>query len=144
MPVPLRIAVLECDTPLPNIDDRYNGYGGVFTELLKTSAKALNKPDQLDSDTGLDISKWDVVNAGEYPKLEDVDAVLLSGSSASLLAYIPVQTHNLLMKILKQSTTPSKIYHGSTVSSSSRSKSLPRIGSVCSGYVLATRSSVAH
>ena len=82
MPAPLRIAVLECDTPLPKIHDRYNGYGGVFTELLKASAKALNKPDQLDPETGLDISKWDVVNADNYPKLEDIDAVLLTGSSA--------------------------------------------------------------
>lgn len=78
---PLRIAVLEADTPIPPINDRYGGYGGVFTSLLTSSAKALNKPDQLDSEKGLVISKWDVVSGTEYPKLEDIDAVLISGSS---------------------------------------------------------------
>lgn len=144
MPAPLRIAVLECDTPLPNIHNRYNGYGGVFTELLKASAKALNKPDQLDPENGLDISKWDVVNAAEYPRLEDVDAVLLSGSSASLLICIPVQNHGELIKVIQQSTIPSMIRRGSNASSNSRNKSLLRTGSACSGYASAIRSLAAH
>lgn len=78
---PLRIAVLECDTPLPDTDSRYNGLGGVFTALLKSSAKSLNHPDRLDPETDLEISRWDIMSGIEYPKLEDVDAVLLSGSS---------------------------------------------------------------
>lgn len=81
MRAPLRIAVLECDTPLPNTNARYHGYGGVFISLLKASAKALNQPDRLDPEAGLEITKWDVVNGDQYPKLEDVDAVLLTGSS---------------------------------------------------------------
>jgi hypothetical protein len=81
MRAPLRIAVLEADTPIPPVDDRYGGYGGVFTSLLKSSAKALNKPEQLDPENGLVISKWDVVSGTQYPKLEDIDAVLISGSS---------------------------------------------------------------
>jgi hypothetical protein len=78
---PLRIAVLECDTPLSNADSRYNGYGGVFTALLKSSAKTLTQPDRLDPESDLQVSRWDIMNGIEYPKLEDVDAVLLSGSS---------------------------------------------------------------
>lgn len=81
---PLRIAVLECDTPLPNADSRYDGYGGVFTALLKYSAKTLNQPDRLDPEIDLQISRWEIMNGVEYPKLEDVDAVLLSGSSTYL------------------------------------------------------------
>ena len=81
MRAPLRIAILECDTPLTNTNARYHGYGGVFTSLLKASAKALNQPDRLDPEAGLEITKWDVVNGDKYPKLEDVDAVLLTGSS---------------------------------------------------------------
>lgn len=79
---PLRIAVLECDTPLPNTDSRYHGYGGLFTTLLKSSAENL---DRLDPETDLRISKWDIVDGTEYPKLEDIDAVLLTGSSRSSL-----------------------------------------------------------
>lgn len=81
MRAPLRIAVLECDTPLPGTNARYHGYGGVFISLLKASAKALNQPDRLDPETGLEVTKWDIVNGDQYPKLEDVDAVLLTGSS---------------------------------------------------------------
>jgi hypothetical protein len=79
---PLRIAVLECDTPLDNINRRYNGYGGVFRALLTASAKTLNQPEKLNPETGLEITAWDIVNDDKYPKLEDVDAVLLTGSSA--------------------------------------------------------------
>jgi hypothetical protein len=82
---PLRIAVLECDTPLPNTESRYHGYGGVFTALLKSSAEKL---DRLDPETDLQISKWDIVDGIEYPKLEDIDAVLLTGSSTSFFGHV--------------------------------------------------------
>jgi hypothetical protein len=81
MHTPLRIAVLECDTPLDNINRRYNGYGGVFRVLLQASAISLNQPERLDPETGLEVTAWDIVNDDKYPKLEDVDAVLLTGSS---------------------------------------------------------------
>lgn len=78
----LRIAVLETDTPLPAVNAYYKdeGYCGIFSALLKSSAKTLGN-ECLDPDTGLHITKWDVVDAQEYPKLEDIDAVLLTGSS---------------------------------------------------------------
>jgi len=74
--------VLETDTPLPSVNARYKdeGYYGMFSGFLKSSAKALGQ-EGLDPETGLQITKWDVVDAQEYPKLEDIDAVLLTGSS---------------------------------------------------------------
>ncbi|KAJ5893635.1 hypothetical protein N7495_005326 [Penicillium taxi] len=86
---PLRIAILECDTPLPKIDSQYNGYWGVFKTLLEASAEALGQPDRLDPDTGLDITKWDVVTRQEYPNMEDVDAVLLTGSKHDSYEDVP-------------------------------------------------------
>ena len=77
----LRIAILECDTPVPNIDAKYHGYTGVFKSLLHKSAIALNDPSKLNPDSGLQITGFDIVNGTEYPKLEDVDAVFLTGSS---------------------------------------------------------------
>ncbi|OOF94583.1 hypothetical protein ASPCADRAFT_208230 [Aspergillus carbonarius ITEM 5010] len=77
---PLRIAVLECDTPVEKVNIKYGGYRGVFSLLLRESAAALVQPEKLDPETGLEISGWDVVTAQEYPKLEDVDAIVLSGS----------------------------------------------------------------
>ncbi|KXG47554.1 Glutamine amidotransferase type 1 [Penicillium griseofulvum] len=86
---PLRIAVLECDTPLEKINRRYNGYGGVFRVLLNASAKALNQPERLDPESGLEITAWDIVNDDKYPKLEDVDAVLLTGSRHNSFEDVP-------------------------------------------------------
>ncbi|PWY84845.1 class I glutamine amidotransferase [Aspergillus heteromorphus CBS 117.55] len=77
---PLRIAILECDTPVEKVNLKYKGYHGVFSLLLRESAAALGQPEKLDPETGMDISGWDVVTAQEYPKLEDVDALVLTGS----------------------------------------------------------------
>lgn len=84
MHTPLRIAVLECDTPAPTTDTKYGGYRGVFASLLKESARALNQPERLNPETDLQISGWDIVNGTEYPSLENIDAVLMTGSSAQL------------------------------------------------------------
>jgi len=92
---PLRIAVLEADIPIDNVRTKYGSYGAVFTSLLHKAADALNLPRDC-----LDITGWDVVNSenapegevedmgGEcnwkrrkgYPKLQEVDAVLITGS----------------------------------------------------------------
>ncbi|PYH42829.1 type 1 glutamine amidotransferase [Aspergillus saccharolyticus JOP 1030-1] len=85
----LRIAILECDTPVDKINAKYGGYRGVFTRLLQESTVALNQPERLDPETGLDISGWDVVTAQEYPNLEDVDAIVLSGSKHDSFADHP-------------------------------------------------------
>ncbi|KAF2121395.1 nucleoside phosphatase family-domain-containing protein [Lophiotrema nucula] len=79
MQPPLRIAILECDTPLDQTRAKYGGYGGVFKALLSAAADALQYPG-LSSKEGLELSVFDVVNAQKYPDLEDIDAVLLTGS----------------------------------------------------------------
>ncbi len=76
MAKPLRIAILECDTPMERTRAKYGGYGGVFTSLLQAAAVELpmrQKPT-------LELSIWDVVNEQKYPNLEDIDGILLSGS----------------------------------------------------------------
>lgn len=78
---PIRIAVLECDEPLTETKAKYGGYGGVFEALLRGAANVLDEP-KIDPDSGLQITKWDIVNNSDtYPKLEDIDAVLLTGAS---------------------------------------------------------------
>ncbi|EEH49393.1 uncharacterized protein PADG_05472 [Paracoccidioides brasiliensis Pb18] len=89
MRAPLRIAVLECDVPLPNTKAKYGGYGGVFESLLLSGAKLLDQPDKFDPATGLHISKWNVMERNEYPDLEDIDAVLLTGSKHNSYDDIP-------------------------------------------------------
>lgn len=80
MKLPLRIAVLECDTPLDNTRAKYGGYGGVFEQLLKRGADALKSPG-LSAKEGLDIKKYNVEHDEIYPELDDIDAILITGSS---------------------------------------------------------------
>lgn len=79
MKTPLRIAILECDTPLPDIIAKYGRYGRIFSTLLESAADGLGLSPKKD----LVLSGFDVVDKQEYPNLEDIDAVLISGSSAS-------------------------------------------------------------
>lgn len=76
---PLRIAILECDTPIGRTKEKYGGYGNLFKELLHNGANEVRAKDSAEVPE-LDVRKYDVVNDETYPKLEDVDAVLLSGS----------------------------------------------------------------
>lgn len=88
-PAPLRLAILEADTPLPNTNAKYHGYGGVFTDLFRRAVA----PDPLEaqlairvhhvvSDSPDDSSDADAIDS-RYPSLDDIDAVLISGSKHS-------------------------------------------------------------
>jgi hypothetical protein len=82
---PLRVAVLECGEPLEDTKKKYGTYGGVFEALLKSGTVLLAQPGTLDPDAGLQVSKWDIANDDKYPALEDIDAILITGSSTSSL-----------------------------------------------------------
>lgn len=78
---PLRIATLECDTPLPQTQEVYHGYGGVFEALLRAGARASGYPD---ADTGLQFSNHQIeTDPDNYPNPKDIDAILITGSSSS-------------------------------------------------------------
>lgn len=77
-PLPLRIAILECDTPLDGTRAKYGSYGGVFKALLDAGADALGHPN-LSSKQGLELTYWDVVQ-DKYPSLDLIDAILMTGS----------------------------------------------------------------
>jgi hypothetical protein len=82
MKPPIRIAMLECDTPLPNTKARYDGYGSVFEALLRAGAQDLGRPDPR---SGLQISRYQVeLHPEHYPDLKDIDAILITGSSTNL------------------------------------------------------------
>lgn len=76
----IRLAILECDTPLPNTRKQYGGYGGVFKSLLNKGAKAEGYGDAASI---LDISTHQIEKEqpDTYPDLDSVDALLLTGSS---------------------------------------------------------------
>ncbi|KAL1876451.1 hypothetical protein Daus18300_002695 [Diaporthe australafricana] len=75
---PIRLAILEADTPVPNANAKYHGYRGVFTDLFRRALA----PEPLEAH--LAITGYDVVNDPDtYPDLDSVDAVLVSGSKHS-------------------------------------------------------------
>lgn len=92
MKTPLRIAILECDQPLPDIIERYGRYARIFSTLLETAAEGLG----LSPSKDLVLSGFDVVDKQEYPYLDDIDAVLISGSSTLLFIMVhkPLLTRN--------------------------------------------------
>lgn len=79
MPSPVRVAILECDTPVDSVKEARGTYGDIFRDLLEAGLSAY----QSDSSSSIEptFTKWDVVTAREYPDLLDVDVILLSGSS---------------------------------------------------------------
>lgn len=89
-PLVRRLAILECDTPIDAIRAKYGSYGDVFEALLlgaSASAEDAGAGGDDDDDAlehqaqpRLEISKWDVVTAQEYPDPRDVDGVLVTGS----------------------------------------------------------------
>ena len=89
---PLRIAILEADTPLEETQRNYGSYGGVFTALLQKAADASKIPRG-----NLQMTGWNVVDEQDdrveemggrydwkrtrgYPKMQDIDAILITGS----------------------------------------------------------------
>ncbi|RAK81312.1 Aldedh-domain-containing protein [Aspergillus fijiensis CBS 313.89] len=71
----LRVAVLECDTPVDPILTKYGTYGDIFENHLKEGLQKIETP------VKLQLTKTNVVLPfAEYPKPEDFDVVLLTGS----------------------------------------------------------------
>lgn len=86
MTLPIRVAILECDTPVAAVKESYGSYGDIFENLLQTSlgaARRLSAHSESASSITTNFTTWDVVTAREYPSPGDVDAVLLTGSSMS-------------------------------------------------------------
>ena len=101
-PSPIRIAILEADTPIGKTLIKYGSYGGVFTSLLHRAADASNIPRERLKLTGWDVvnmeraqekeddsisGEWNIERRKGYPKLEDIDAILITGSRTSDLLH---------------------------------------------------------
>lgn len=78
--IPRRLAILECDTPIEVVKNHRGSYGDCFERLLRSSlANGSPRLPQIE----LKFSKWDAVQS-QFPDLQDIDAVLLTGSRESL------------------------------------------------------------
>lgn len=73
---PIRIAIIDCDPLIESIRKSYGDYGGVIRAFLHAGAEHIGLPfDELH------LTVWSVKERQEYPALEEVDCILISGSS---------------------------------------------------------------
>jgi len=71
---PPRIAILEADVPMPELEAQFGRYGDMFDRLLLAGAKTAGLPTPL-------FTHWDVVEyPDKYPEPADFDAILITGS----------------------------------------------------------------
>jgi hypothetical protein len=69
-----RIAVLEADVPMPELEAEFGRYGEMFTRLLTDGATAASLPTPK-------VSIWDIIDNPEtYPDPSEFDAILVTGS----------------------------------------------------------------
>ncbi|KAJ5110611.1 hypothetical protein N7532_001146 [Penicillium argentinense] len=76
----IRVAVLECDTPIPPVVEQVGNYGDIFEGLLKRGSQASRSP------VDIQVSKWNVVGNPVYPNPNECDAFLLTGSKHDAFA----------------------------------------------------------
>ena len=121
---PIRLAILEADTPLDKTRATYGGYGDVFEALLQAATDDLGNPDIIDPQSGLDISMWNVEDhPDKYPKMEEIDAILITGSSELLHRH----KDRLEADAQCKGTIPSMTHPGSKPLSTSPRKRLRKI-----------------
>ena len=76
------VAVLECDTPVAPVRERYGTYGDMFERFLRRGLEAVVRAGEAD-DVELHVTKSNMVEMGDLPDIDKIDAILMTGSSAS-------------------------------------------------------------
>ncbi|KAI4107644.1 MAG: hypothetical protein LQ339_002550 [Xanthoria mediterranea] len=83
--LPLRVAILGCDHNIPKALEKYKSYAAICATLLDAGAKAVGLARE-----DLEVSLWNVIDeVGQFPELEDVDGVFLTGSKYDSFASTP-------------------------------------------------------
>jgi hypothetical protein len=80
MPLPLKIAILDCDIPVPNVYAAHNHYSDIFASLLRDAAAQNPEFAGLE----LEFTRYDSVRGEEpsHSELQKLDGVLITGSGA--------------------------------------------------------------
>lgn len=82
-PRKVHIAVLECLRLGKAISDSRGQFGDVFRAWLLTSVAHYNATRSLADQLDVTVTSWDVEHGQYPPALETVDAVIVTGSTAS-------------------------------------------------------------
>ncbi|KAG2336142.1 class I glutamine amidotransferase-like protein [Suillus weaverae] len=81
-----RIAILICDVPVDTIREQHGDYTRIFKTLLEESLKPINETHSADSQTTFTLEPFDV-RAQVYPKEDEYDAMLITGSASTAHEY---------------------------------------------------------
>ena len=73
--IPIRLAILLCDTPVPPVLNEHGDYQKIFTAWLRAASPSVD----------FTLEAFDVVNKMEYPPEDfNYDGILLTGSGPSI------------------------------------------------------------
>ncbi|KAJ5434611.1 hypothetical protein N7491_005206 [Penicillium cf. griseofulvum] len=75
----IHIAILVCDTPIQPVLRKYGDYFAIFQDLLRKAFKDLKISEEF-KDITVEFSEYSMVDNNQFLDLENVDAVLLTGS----------------------------------------------------------------
>ena len=78
MATKLRLALLICDTPIPNVLEHEGDYNEVYHSYLRRSLDVYQKDNAQKVDFQLD--GYDVRFKEEYPNLDEYDGIVITGS----------------------------------------------------------------
>lgn len=74
------IAVLECDTPVPAVLDKLGNYGQIFEAFLRHGLDKYRQESGTE-EVELRVIKSNMVDLGALPSPDEIDSVILTGSS---------------------------------------------------------------
>jgi len=100
------VAILECDTPIQAVMNERGTYGDIIETFLRRGLEVYSR--NSGRSVELRVTKFDVVNFGDFPDPEEVDCVVLSGSSNTCR---PEFLSKPILTVAK-STTHSRMMHG--------------------------------
>jgi len=81
-----RIALLICDIPADPIREKHGDYARIFGTFLEESLKPINQTRSADLQSTFTLEPFDV-RAQIYPKDDDYDAILITGSASTAHEY---------------------------------------------------------
>jgi hypothetical protein len=80
----IHVAILVCDTPIKPVLEEYGDYFVMFRELLKQGFDDLDLSEEKFNDIRVEFSEHQMVGTNRFPYPENIDAVVITGSSELL------------------------------------------------------------
>ncbi len=88
-----RLHVLECDTPIDPVLNARGTYGSIIGNLFERGLEQYKSDGGANAaDLELKVTKSNMVDLGELPKPDEVDALVLSVSSMSHFSFLNALT----------------------------------------------------